>query len=222
MSTTTARSSMVRKVFIVDDHPVMLQGYAALIKRESDLEVAGEAASAEEALQKIDEVEPDLVIVDISLSGMNGIELIKHLTAQHEDLAILVVSMHDETLYGERALRAGAKGYVMKSEARTAVIEAIRTILKGDFYLSDPLNRKVLLRYTGQYEGETASVSSLSDRELEVFELIGQGNTTKEIADMLHLSEKTVHSHRSRIKRKLSIDNSIELTRQAVLWVQNR
>jgi DNA-binding NarL/FixJ family response regulator len=213
---------MMHSIFVVDDHPVMRRGYAALISRESDFEMCGEASSAEEALDVIGDDEPDLIIVDISLEGMSGIELIKHLQSQHPDLPVLVVSMHDETLYGERALHAGARGYVMKSEVDDVIIEAIRQILQGGFYLTDHLNRKILLQYTGRGPTESTTLEKLSDRELEVFELIGRGRSTRDIADALHVSVKTVQSHRSRIKQKLAIDNITELTRRAVIWVQHQ
>ncbi len=217
-----AQTTMMHDVFVVDDHPVMRRGYEALIGQESDLQVAGEASSAEEALEKLADAEPDLIIVDISLEGMSGIELIKHLQSQHPDLPILVVSMHDETLYGERALHAGARGYVMKSEVDDVIIEAIRQVLKGGFYVTDHLNRKILLQYTGRGPKEGTTLEQLSDRELEVFELIGRGRSTRDIAESLHVSVKTVQSHRSRIKQKLAIDNITELTRRAVIWVQHQ
>lgn len=214
---------MKRKIFVVDDHSVMRWGYIALINQEPDLEVCGEAGTALEALDQIPELEPDLVIVDISLEGMNGIELTKHLQTQEPELPVLVVSMHDESLYGERALRAGARGYIMKKEARTKIVEAIRRVLNGVFYMSDAMSTKILLQYQGhKFEEEASSVDWLSDRELEVFELFGRGYSAREIAEALLISPKTVESHRNRIKEKLAVSSTTELLQHAVQWVQNQ
>jgi DNA-binding NarL/FixJ family response regulator len=159
--------------------------------------------------------------VDISLDGMNGIELTKHLQALQPELPVLIVSMHDESLYGERALRAGAKGYIMKKEARTRIVEAIRRVLNGSFYLSDEMSTKILLQYQGRrMDEESSSIERLSDRELEVFELFGRGFSTREIAESLLISPKTVESHRNRIKTKLAVDSTSELLQRAVQWVQ--
>jgi len=212
---------MKRKIFVVDDHSVMRWGYIALINQEPDLLVCGEAATALEALEKIPEAKPDLVIVDISLEGMNGIELTKHLQSRYPELPVLIVSMHDESLYGERALRAGARGYIMKREARTKIVEAIRRVLSGVFYLSDGMSTKILLQYQGRrFEEEASTIERLSDRELEVFELFGRGLSTREIAEALLISPKTVESHRNRIKDKLAVESTTELLQHAVQWVQ--
>lgn len=212
---------MKRRIFVVDDHSVMRWGYIALINQEPDLEVCGEADTALEALEKIVDADADLAIVDISLEGMNGIELTKHLQARYPALPVLIVSMHDESLYGERALRAGAKGYIMKREARSRIIDAIRHLLRGAFYLSDAMSTKILLQYQGRKISEGASsIERLSDRELEVFELFGRGYSTREIAKALLISPKTVDSHRARIKTKLAVDNTTELLQHAVQWVQ--
>lgn len=213
--------SMKRKVFIVDDHPVMRWGYITLINQESDFEVCGEAGTALEALEQIDGCRPDIVIVDISLEGMNGIELTKHLRSQHPELPVLIVSMHEETLYGERALRAGARGYIMKKEARSKIVDALRQMLRGSFYLSNEMSTKILLQYQGgRIEDERSSIERLSDRELEVFELFGRGYSTREIAEALLISPKTVDSHRTRIKTKLAVESTAELLQQAVQWTQ--
>lgn len=210
-----------RKIFVVDDHSVMRWGYIALINQEMDLEVCGEAGTALDALEKISSTKPDLAIVDISLDGMNGIELTKHLQALQPELPVLIVSMHDESLYGERALRAGARGYIMKKEARTRIVEAIRRVLNGSFYLSDEMSTKILLQYQGRrMDEESSSIERLSDRELEVFELFGRGFSTREIAESLLISPKTVESHRNRIKTKLAVDSTSELLQRAVQWVQ--
>ena len=217
---------MKRKIFVVDDHPVMRMGYHFLLDQEADLEVCGEAGTALEALEKISQAHPDLVIVDISLGGMSGIELIKHLQAQFPDLPTLVVSAHDESLFGERAILAGARGYIMKREVDTSVVEAIGRILRGGFYLSDEMSTKILLQYRkiGHLSPEEAvpSIQQLSDRELEVFELMGQGYTTRAIAEALMISPKTVESHRGRIKDKLAIETTTELLQRATLWVERQ
>ena len=217
---------MKRKIFVVDDHPVMRKGYLFLIAQEPDLEGCGEAGTALEALEKIPEARPDLVIVDISLGGMSGLELIKHLQVPFPDLPTLVVSTHSESLYGERALLAGARGYIMKSEVDATVIEGIRRILKGGFYLSEQMGTKILLQYQkmgGLPSAEAGtSIERLSDRELEIFELMGQGYTTKEVAEALLISPKTVESHRGRIKDKLAIETTTELLQRATLWVERQ
>jgi len=211
---------MKRKIFVVDDHPVMRKGYQFLIDQEPDLVVCGEAGTALEALEKVSEEHPDLMLVDISLGGMSGLELIKKVHAQYPELATLVVSTHDESLYGERALRAGARGYVMKSEADGVIVEAIRRVLHGGYYVSERMSDKILRQFQQQGTSLVAetSVQQLSDRELEVFELMGQGMTTQEIAEALVISPKTVESHRGRIKAKLAIETTTELMRRATLW----
>lgn len=214
---------MKRKIFIVDDHPVMRWGYVALINNEPDLVVCGEAGAAQDALEQIAAAPPDLVVVDVSLQDMNGIDLTKHLQALYPDLPVLIISMHDEGLYGERALRAGARGYLMKTEARTCTVEAIRRILQGAFYLSDQLSTRILLQYQGKHlDGTRSPVHQLSDREIEVFELFGRGFSTREIAEALLISPKTVESHRNRIKEKLAIDSTSELLQRAVQWAQRQ
>jgi len=217
-----AKGTSVYRIFIVDDHPIMRRGYSALISREPDLEVCGEAGSGEEAIEQILKESPDLVIADISMDGMNGIEMIKHLKSLRPELPFLVVSMHDETLYAERALHAGASGYIMKSEVGTSVIEAARRILQGGLYLSEQMSSKLLRPYFGRPKDTAGgTVRVLSDRELEIFELMGRGFTTSDIADMLHISPKTVESHRARIKSKLGLENTAQLRQRAVLWVHS-
>lgn len=214
---------MPHQIFVVDDHPVMRRGYAYLIGAEADLDICGEAESAREALDRIPDADPDLAIVDLTLKGMGGLELIKRLQTQHPGILTLVVSMHDETLYADRALRAGARGYIMKSEVESAVVEAIRRILNGGVYVSEELSTKILLQYAGAAPTEEESpLERLSDRELEVFEYMGRGFTTREIADKLALSPKTIDSYRSRIKDKMAIDSNNELTRRAILWVESQ
>lgn len=213
------------RVFLVDDHPVMREGYASLIAFEPDFEVCGEAGSAEEAVQRISEVRPDASVIDLSLPGGSGLELIKQLHAFGAGGAMLVVSAHDETLYAERALRAGALGYLMKQESARNVVDALRTVLRGDLYTSEDIRRRLVRRQV-RAEAENAQgahlpvVRSLTDRELEVFEHFGHGRSTREIADLLHLSPKTIESHRVNIKQKLGVANASEMVRHAVLWVQ--
>lgn len=214
---------MPHRIFVVDDHPVMRRGYAYLVNAEMDLEICGEADSAPDALERIPEATPDLVIVDLTLKGMGGLELIKRLQTHHDDLPVLVISMHDESLYADRALRAGARGYIMKSEVESVVVHAIRRILEGGVYVSDALSTKILLQYTGATPGDGDSpLDQLSDRELEVFEYMGRGFTTREIAEKLALSPKTIDSYRTRVKEKLAIENNSELIRHAVLWVESQ
>jgi DNA-binding NarL/FixJ family response regulator len=215
---------MKRKVFIVDDHPMMRRGYASLINAEPDLEVCGEAASAGATVDGVEATEPDLVVADISLEGANGIELTKQLLNLWPDLPVLIISMHDEVLYAERALQAGAHGYLMKMEGDEAVLHAMRRVLEGHVYLSDAMQDRLLYQHVGQQRAPgdeaTTALRSLSDRELEVFEMIGRGHTTREVAERLSISPKTVESHRARIKSKLDVDSSIDLMRRAIQWVE--
>lgn len=209
---------MQGKIFIVDDHPVVRRGYASIISRESDLEVCGEASSGQEALEKIPETHPDLILADILMEGMSGIELIKHVEAQEFDMPVLVISMHDESLYAERALEAGAMGYIMKDEVDTVIIDAIHTILQGGLYVSEQMNAKMLMRSVGRSVDNESSLAQLSDRELEVFEHLGRGLTTSEIADAMFISPKTVGTHRRQIQEKLNITTTAKLRQRAVLW----
>jgi DNA-binding NarL/FixJ family response regulator len=210
-----------KKVYIVDDHPLMRKGLVMTIEKEMGFEVSGQNESAEGALSEIVNNVPDVAVVDISLPGMNGIELIKNLLHQLPDLKILVVSRHDEELYAERALRAGAKGYLMKLEAAETLITAIRQILNGGIYLSDKIGTKMLMKLTsGNTSKSDNPLDVLSDRELEVFELTGKGLSTRDIGSKLHISVKTVESHRANIKDKLHLETANELMRHAVRWVE--
>ncbi|HVZ41173.1 MAG TPA: response regulator transcription factor [Candidatus Kapabacteria bacterium] len=214
---------MSHTILIVDDHPIMRLGYASLIGRELDLEISGEAGSALEALAIIADRQPDLAIVDISLGGTNGIELIKHIRSLYPDVLSLVVSMHDETLYADRALAAGARGYIMKNQVDRTVIEAIRRILAGGYFFSDDMNTKFFTQLGSGQRLATAPLSPtdrLSDRELEVYEMLGHGRTVYEIARSLSISPKTVETHRARIKEKLGIASGRELLRHAIQWVE--
>jgi len=211
-----------KRIIIVDDHPMMLKGLVTTLNAEHGYEVVGQFNRAEEALQKSMELKPDLAIVDISLPGMSGLELIKHLVGLDSNLKILVVSRHEEILYAERVLRAGAKGYVMKQEAGEEMVKATKKILNGGIYVSDQVSEKLLLGMAGGQKNLSQSpIDLLSDRELEVFEMTGQGNNTREIAERLHLSVKTVESYRARIKTKLNLENATELMMHAVKWVES-
>jgi DNA-binding NarL/FixJ family response regulator len=210
-----------KRIIIVDDHPIMQKGLSTILEAEHGFEVVKKFDNAEEVLKVYEEVSPDMAIVDISLPGMSGLELVKHLSSRDPDLKILVVSRHDESLYAERVIRAGAKGYVMKLEAGEQLVKAINKILKGGIYVSDEVSEKLLMGMArGNKEMNTSPIDQLSDRELEVFEFTGKGNTTREIAEKLHLSVKTVESYRARIKTKLNLDNATELMMHAVKWVE--
>ena len=208
------------RVLLVDDHPIVRFGLAQLIEDEPDMAVCGQATDAGEAMKMIPELDPDLIVVDITLDGTNGIELIKQIKAQRESAKMLVASMHDETLFAERALRAGAKGYVNKHEATTELVHAIRRVLKGKIYLSDRMTDRMMERaVSGEEDPNESSIDALSDRELEIFELIGRGMTARQIAQKLHLSIKTVDTYRSHIKGKMNLKNNSELAVHAAKWV---
>lgn len=209
------------KVIIVDDHPLMRKGLVMSLQAEPDITICGQASNAEEGLGLVEQENPDLVIVDISLPGMSGLELIKHMHAIRPNIRTLVVSRHDESLYAERAIRAGARGYVMKLEAGDVMMKAVRRVLSGGIYISDEINEKLLLGLASGKEAISQSpLDVLSDRELEVFELTGRGYGTRDIAERLHLSVKTVESYRARIKNKLNLSSAAELMQHAVQWVE--
>jgi len=210
-----------RTVFLVDDHPIVLQGLAMLIDQQEDVCVCGRSSTAEDALPAIASASPDVVIVDLSLEGSSGLSLIKDLHIRHQRLPILVLSMHDEALFAERALRAGALGYVMKQEPAGELLAALRRVLHGEIYLSERMSQGLLksVARSGAARKESP-LGGLSDRELEVFELIGRGLKTGEIARRLHLSVKTVQTHRAHIKDKLALPNSAKLAIHAAKWSQ--
>ncbi|MBX3437441.1 MAG: response regulator transcription factor [Planctomycetaceae bacterium] len=214
------RTSQVR-ILVVDDHPIVRRGMTMLIDREPDLAVCAEAEGLTEALQAFREWKPDLTIADVSLQNGSGLELVKEMIAQCPSVRILVCSMHEEGIYAQRALRAGAKGYINKEQATTELTTAIRRVLKGGVYLSDQMTNSMICQSIGQTEDEPheTPVELLSDRELEVFEQIGHGVTTKQIAEKLYLSPKTIETYRESIKAKLHLSNATELTRLAVQWV---
>lgn len=209
------------RILLVDDHPLLRQGIAQILEAEPDLEVVGQASDAEEALSVFDQIAPDLVVTDISLPGMNGLELLKNVLTLHPTLPVLVVSRHDEELYAERAVRAGARGYVSKLAAGDELVIAIRRVLRGGIHLSEDLKDRMLFgAASGVKDATQTPLEVLSDRELEVFEMTGRGIPTREISERLHLSVKTVESYRSRIKTKLGLANGTELIKHAVAWVE--
>ncbi|MDZ7660134.1 response regulator transcription factor [Fodinibius sp.] len=214
-------NSFKKSIVLVDDHPLMRKGLALTLDSDPAFEVIEQLDRGEELIQRLDDLNPDLIIVDVSLPGMSGLELVKHIISQKENQKILVVSRHDESLYAERVIRAGAKGYVMKLEASEVLLKAVRKVFKGGIYVSEEVSERLLLGMArGQKEVMESPIEKLSDRELEVFELTGKGNTTRDIAEKLHLSVKTIESYRARIKNKLNLENATELMVHAVKWVE--
>ncbi len=215
--------NLKKQVLIVDDHPMMRSGLAALIDIEPDLKVSVEADNARQALEAVAKQSFDLMLLDISLPDKNGLEVIKDVLSLKPDLTILVVSMHDEMLYAERVLRAGARGYIMKQEGGKKFMQAIRQVLAGQIYVSEKMSSRILELFSGgKQKPETSPVARLSDREFEVFQLIGQGRGTRDIAEHLHLSVKTVEVHRANIKQKLGIQTATDLVRTAVRWADSQ
>jgi len=211
-----------KKVLIVDDHPILRKGLSMLINQEPDLTVVAEAENAQLALEMIEAHKPDMLIVDISLPGIDGIELIKTVKLNYRDIPSLVVSMHDESLFAERALRAGARGYIMKQEALEKVLVAIRRVLGGEIFVSDRITTSMLEKLVSSDDKAISSpIGLLSNRELTVFRMIGQGLKTSQIAEKLHLSVKTIESYRAHIKEKLKLSDGTELLKYAIQWVQN-
>jgi DNA-binding NarL/FixJ family response regulator len=213
------QSSNAVKILIVDDHPVVREGLAAQIATQPDLRVCGEAEDVPGAVALADRTLPDVAIIDISLKNGNGIDLIRRLKARHPDLPVLVWSMYPENLYAERALRAGANGYLHKGRATRLLLEAIRAVLAGKVYVSGELADELLRRVVGGKAAERSPIERLSDRELEAFECMGNGLTTEAIAAKMHVSPKTVETYRARIKEKLGLCNVTELVQRATQWV---
>ena len=212
-----------KRILIIDDHPLVREWLTNLINQQADMEVCGEAENSAQARNAIAATQPDVAIVDISLAGGSGIDLLKDLRGLHPDLRMIVLSMHDELLYAERALRAGARGYVMKRETTGKIVTAIREVLAGKLAVSERISQLIAEHYVGGLPSGTESpVAALSDRELEVFQLLGRGMETKQIADELHVGLKTVQTYCARIKEKLQLANASELLREAVRWEEQR
>jgi DNA-binding NarL/FixJ family response regulator len=208
---------------MVEDHPIVREGLARVIEQTPDLSICGQVETIPKALEAIERLKPDLVIVDLSLGGQSGIELLKDIKVRWADLPILVHSMYDETMYAERCLRAGARGYIMKQESPQKLLQAIRKVLQKDVYLSEAMTSHLLHRISETKAGKgTSPVDLLSDREFEVFELIGRAHRTSEIAALLHLSQKTIQTHREHIKEKLQLRDAVSLVRCAVQWVESQ
>jgi len=213
----------ISRILIVDDHPVVRLGITQLISEEPDLQVVADAERPQEAMKRLKEGDIDMTIVDLSLEGGSGLDLVGEIKRLYPEMPVLVLSMHDESLYAERSLRAGASGYVMKQAGTETLIKAIRKVLKGIIYLSDDMVNIFLSKASG---GRTAdvhkiSIQSLSNRELEVFELLGKGMGTKQVADSLGLSVKTIETYRSNIKSKLGMSSSSQLLKEAAVWVNS-
>lgn len=218
-STNVAAQPARRRILVIDDHPLLRKGLSALINQELDLFVSAEAPDGDRAIELLATGKFDMATVDISLPGADGIELVKAIKQRFSDLPVLVLSMHDEILFAERALRAGARGFIMKQEAAECILRAIRRVLDGQIYVSERIATRMLKKLvSGDSEAGTCSLDCLSDRELTIFRLIGKGYGTRQIAEELHLSIKTVESHRAHIKEKLEISTGTELVRCACVW----
>src|SRR5688500_2760894 len=205
------------RIYLIDDHPLLVQGITQLINAEQDLLVVGSTNEWTLALKQIPELKPDVVVLDITLAKANGIEVLKNLRVHFPELKVLMLSMHDENLYAMRSVRAGAQGYIMKMTATEEVVTAIRQILKGELYLSPQVARQTMMRLVGRRnEGTSSPIDDLSDRELEVFQMVGEGLTTRQIAERLHLSVKTIESHKAHVKEKLNLATSTQLTQHAI------
>ena len=221
--TETETNQQKTRILIVDDHPIVREGLAKLIDQEQDMAVCGQAEDANQAVKAVSTLNPDLVIVDISLKETSGMDLIKDIKAHHPKLPVLTLSMHDESLYAERALRAGAQGYIMKQEAPEMVVAAIRSVLGGQVYISDKVTSRMVHKLVGsRADLSTTGVDNLSDRELEVFLLIGRGLGTRQIAEKLFLSAKTIETYRAHIKEKLGLADATELLQYAIQWVSGQ
>jgi DNA-binding NarL/FixJ family response regulator len=204
-------------IYLIDDHPLVVQGVTELVNAEHDLKVVGSTTEWTEALKEIPELKPDVVVLDISLAKANGIEVLKNLRIHFPKLQVLMLSMHDENLYAMRSVRAGAQGYIMKMTATEEVVKAIRHILNGEIYLSAGIAKQTMMRLVGRRnEGTMSPMDDLSDRELEVFQMVGEGLTTRQIAERLHLSVKTIETHKAHVKEKLNLATSTQLTQHAI------
>jgi DNA-binding NarL/FixJ family response regulator len=213
-------STPKRRLLLVDDHPVTREGFAQLLNQQPDLEVCGLAGTAARAMGAIETLDPDLVVMEVALPDANGLELIKRVRTRYRQLKVLVLAGQDEVLYAERALRAGARGYIMKQAETAEVFRALRTVLRGESYLSEKMRGRLVHEHLhGAHALPRKELDTLSDRELEVFELLGHGHTTRRIAGKLHVSVSTVETHRAHIKQKLKLEHAVELVRRAVEWV---
>jgi DNA-binding NarL/FixJ family response regulator len=210
------------KILIVDDHPLVREWLTNLINEETDFEVCGKASDTREAIGLIGTLQPQIVVVDISLEGGSGLELIKDVKAVHPKVGMVVLSMHDEMLYAERAMRAGAAGYIMKREATEKVLDAIRTVLQGGLYFSNAVNAMLAQKLVQGAGDQPAAIGSLSDRELEVFQLLGRGQSTRQISEQMNVGFKTVHAYCARIKEKLNLANINELVFHAIRWHESQ
>jgi DNA-binding NarL/FixJ family response regulator len=213
----------VNRILLIDDHPIMRHGLAQLLRMEEGLEICGEAGSAREGIEAIPKVSPDLVILDLTLPDRHGLELLKDIQVQHPGMRCLVLSMHDEALYAERALRAGARGYIMKEVAADHLVTAVRKILSGGIFISEAISARMIEQLSSAHNrGGPAGIETLTDRELEVLGMIGTGTPTKLIAERLGISVRTVEAHRAHIKEKLAITDGAALVRYAVQWSENQ
>lgn len=223
-TSTSKKQTFQRKqarVFVLDDHPIVRQGIIQLINQEQDLTVCGEAEDYQGAMDLVDQQKPEIILIDISLNGSSGLEFLRSLKARHPNIPALILSMHDEMLYAERVIREGARGYIMKQEATEKILTAIRKVLSGQMYLSDKMMARVLEKQYGGVSVGVSPIEVLSDRELEVFRLIGEGKTTFNIAKQFHRSIKTIETYRSRIKDKMCLKHNMELIRYAMHWLNN-
>src|SRR5882757_2135804 len=211
-----AKAAKPKRILIVDDHPMMREGLRGVIKREADMMICGEAENAHQAMTAVAKFAPDLALVDITMPGKSGLELVKDLRAMHPDLPMLAISMHDESLYAERMLRAGAGGYITKHQPPDELVKAIRQVLDNHVYVSKEVSEKLLRRFSGRTQKVESPVEALTDREFEILQLIGEGKSPKEIAKQLHISGKTVAVHSANIREKLSLKSTAQLIRFAV------
>jgi DNA-binding NarL/FixJ family response regulator len=222
-SPAPAAAAPRKRLLLVDDHPFMRVGLATLIDRQPDLAVCGEAGNPAEAFHALEKTKPDLILTDLTMPGRSGLEFIKDLRAAEPELAILVVSMHDEAVHAERALRAGARGYIMKEAGGENLLNAIRQVLRGEVYVSPKMSARILEGLSGtRPRGSSSPIEKLTDREFEIFQLIGQGKSTRDIAAQLNLSPKTIDVHRANIKEKLELTDVTALIRHAVRWVETQ